>query len=121
MSPTPRRYRIVDFDQIEGTSCPCGTSRRALVDDPAFPGSIHRTQISVDAKLHYHERLTETYYVLECGSDAKMELDGDIVPVGPGSCVLIPPGVPHRALGTMTVLIVVVPEFDPADEVIVES
>ena len=33
-----------------------------------------------------------------------------------GQCLLIPPGVRHRAIGEMTVLIVVIPKFDPADE-----
>jgi hypothetical protein len=30
--------------------------------------------------------------------------------------VLIPPGVRHRAVGRMTILNMVVPPFDPADE-----
>ena len=54
---------------------------------------------SADAKLHYHKKLTETYFFLEGGVDAKMELDGDIVPVRPGVCIRIPPGVRHRAIG----------------------
>ena len=45
-----------------------------------------------------------------------MELDDEIIPVHPGVAIVIPPGVRHRALGTMKVLIVVLPEFDPADE-----
>ena len=45
-----------------------------------------------------------------------MELDGEAVPVRPGVCVLITPGVRHRAVGPMKVLIVVLPKFDPADE-----
>jgi mannose-6-phosphate isomerase-like protein (cupin superfamily) len=114
-----RRYRIVDFDRIEGARCPCGTARRAFVDEPDFPGTIHRTEITADAKLHYHRRLTETYYILECGPDAKMQLDDEVIDVWPGTCILIPPGVRHRAVGRMTVLIVVLPKFDPHDEVIV--
>ena len=121
MTSTHKRYRIVDFDRVQGVPCPCGVARRALVDEPAFPGSIHRTSITADAKLHYHQRLTETYYILECGPDAKMQLDDDTVPVRSGTCVLIPPGVRHRAIGPMTVLIVVIPAFDPEDEVIVEE
>ncbi|MCH8044346.1 MAG: hypothetical protein IID44_11570 [Planctomycetes bacterium] len=42
---TTRRFEIVDFETIEGVSCPC-------------PGMIHRTEISADARLHYHKRLT---------------------------------------------------------------
>ena len=121
MTSTHKSYRIVDFDRVQGVPCPCGVARRALVDKPAFPGSIHRTSITGDAKLHYHQRLTETYYTLECGPDAKMQLDGDTVPVRSGTCVLIPPGVRHRAIGPMTVLIVVIPAFDPEDEVIIEE
>jgi peptide deformylase len=60
--------------------------------------------------------LTETDYVLECGADARIQLDDEVIPLRPGVCVMIPPGVPHRAIGRMRVLIVVVPKFDPADE-----
>src|SRR3712207_7951654 len=41
--------------------------------------------------VHFHKRLTEVYYVLECDPDAAMELDGERVPVRPGLAVLIPP------------------------------
>jgi len=84
------------------------------VDD--FPGTIHRTEISEAAQLHYHKRLTETYYFLECGPDAQMQLDDQIIPVKPGMCIMIRPGVRHRAIGRMRVLIVVLPKFDPEDE-----
>jgi mannose-6-phosphate isomerase-like protein (cupin superfamily) len=56
------------------------------------------------------------YYVLECGPGAQMELDDQTVPVHPGMCILIPPGVRHRAIGLMKVLIVAQPKFDPTDE-----
>ena len=39
--------------------------------------AMHVTEISADARLHYHKRLTETYYFLECGPEAAMELDGE--------------------------------------------
>ena len=118
-SDKKKRYCIVDFDAISPAACPCGQARRAFLDEPAFPGTIHRTQITADARLHYHRRLTETYYVLACDGDAQMQLDDDVVAVRPGMCILIPPGVRHRAIGAMTVLIVVLPKFDPGDEVLV--
>ncbi len=114
------RYRVIHFDDIEGVACPCGTARRAFADVAESPGTVHRTEITADAKLHFHRRLTETYYVLECEDNAAMELDGRRVPVRQGTCILIPPGVAHRAIGRMTVLILVVPKFDPEDEVLVE-
>ena len=109
-------YELVDFAQLPGVPCPCGTARRALADVPDFPGTIHVTEISENARLHYHRGLTETYYVLECESDARLQLDDEELPVKPGVCVLIRPGTRHRAVGRMKVLIVVFPKFDPADE-----
>ena len=86
-----------------------------------FPGTLHVTEISLAARLHYHKRLTETYYILECGPDARLQLNDEIIPVQPGACIMIRPGTRHRALGQMKVLIVVFPKFDPADEWFDES
>lgn len=118
-SPPPTtgsRWHIADFAEIPGVPCPCGTARRAFADVPEYPGTIHVTQISADARRHYHKRLTETYYFLECDAGAEMELDEERIPVHPGMCIMIPPGVRHRAVGVMKVLIVVLPKFDPSDE-----
>ncbi len=115
-SLAPRRAQIVDFDDIPPVLCPCGQARRAFADVVDYPGTVHRTDISADARVHYHKRLTEIYYILECGPDAHMELDGQQVPITGGMCILIPPGVRHRARGSMRVLVIVQPKFDPADE-----
>ncbi len=113
-------YRFIDFREVPGTPCPCGTAHRAFHDFPEFPGTVHVTDISIDAKLHYHQRLTETYYFLECEPGARLQLNDDFLDVTPGCCVVIPPGVRHRALGRMKVLIFVLPKFDPADEWLVD-
>lgn len=107
---------IVDFDEITPTPCPCGYARRAFADVADYPGTLHVTEISEDARLHYHKQLTETYYFLECEPNARMQLDDQTISVKPGMSILIRPGVRHRALGQMKVLIVVYPKFDPADE-----
>ncbi|NMC18808.1 MAG: cupin domain-containing protein [Thermogutta sp.] len=109
-------YRVVHFDDLPDIPCPCGTARRAFTDLPDYPATLHRTHIDGTASAHYHRRLTELYYILECDSEAAVELDGQRVSVRPGTCVLIPPGVVHRALGRMTILNFVLPKFDPADE-----
>ena len=106
----------VDFAEIDPVPCPCGLARRGFAGVPEFPGTIHVTEIREDAQTHYHRKLTETYFILECGPDAGMELDGKRLDVKPGRSVVIPPGIRHRAVGKMKVLIVVLPEFDPADE-----
>jgi hypothetical protein len=107
----PGRYEIADFSQIAGVPCPCGIARRAFTDVPDFPATVHVTEISADAELHYHKVLTETYYILECGPDARMQLDDDFIALRPGLCILIRPGVRHRAIGQMKVLIVAMPKF----------
>jgi mannose-6-phosphate isomerase-like protein (cupin superfamily) len=114
--PDRRPWQLADFAEIPGVPCPCGTARRAFHGVESFPGTIHVTDISADARRHYHRTLTETYYFLSCEPDARMELDDETIPVRPGVCIVIPPGVRHRAVGRMQVLIVVLPEFDPADE-----
>lgn len=109
-------FEVVDFTKIEGQPCPCGVARRAFVDAADLPITVHRTSITADARVHYHRRLTEVYYVLECGEGARMELNAEEISVRPGTCVLIRPGTRHRAIGPMEVLIVVSPKFDEQDE-----
>ena len=115
------RYHVADFVEIPPVVCPCGLARRALANVPQFPGTIHRTEIYNEAKAHFHERLTETYYILECQPGAMMELDGQLLPIHPGMCIVIPPGVRHRAIGHLTILNIVLPKFDPTDEVVVDN
>ena len=75
-----------------------------------------RPPVEVDASTRHHREHTEIYYILECAAGAAMELDGERVPVGGGYGVMIPPGVRHQAVGWITILVVVMPPFDPADE-----
>jgi mannose-6-phosphate isomerase-like protein (cupin superfamily) len=107
---------VADYSTIEPVRCPCGWARRAFADVPDAPASVHRVEVEVDARTHYHREHTEYYYILECAPGAAIELDGERVPVATGHAVMIPPGVRHRAVGRMTILNVVVPPFDPADE-----
>jgi len=116
MSSASSGYEIVDFASLKEIPCPCGTARRAFVDAADFPATIHVTEISVEARTHYHRRITEAYYFLECAANAQMQLEDEIVPVRPGMAILIRPGTRHRAIGRMKVLIVAIPKFDPSDE-----
>ncbi len=111
-----RGYEVANFSDIAGVSCPCGNARRAFAEVEDFPATVHVTEISENAKLHYHKTLTETYYFLECEADAQMQLDDQVVPVQPGICIMIRPGTRHRAIGRSKVLILVLPKFDSEDE-----
>ncbi len=113
-------YQIVDFNDLPAIPCPCGTARRAFAEREDYPATIHRTEVTAAAELHYHKRLTEVYYILDCDPGAAMELNDEIVPIKPGVCILIPPGVRHRGVGRMSILNIVLPKFDPTDEFPVE-
>lgn len=114
--PALSEAHVIDLNSVPATRCPCGWARRAFTDVPTAPVSVHRVEIEEDARAHYHRAHTETYYILECGPEAAVELDGRAVPVWPGVTILIPPGVRHRAVGRMTLLNIVSPPFDAADE-----
>ena len=109
---------LADFDTIAATACPCGLAQRAFMVEGNDTCSLHRVTISENARTHYHRQHTEVYYFLE--GDGQIELDGELQSVRPGMCVLIPPGVRHRAVvapgRTMVILNFVTPPFDPGDE-----
>jgi mannose-6-phosphate isomerase-like protein (cupin superfamily) len=104
---------VARMDEIPPVSCSCGLSRRAFVSGENA-ASLHQVDISREARTHWHEKLTEIYYVLE--GEGFLELDGERVPVRPGTAVLIRPGTRHRAVGNLRILNVVVPPHDEADE-----
>ena len=109
-----QRYSVEHINTIDAVKCPCGMTRRAFTDDADKIASLHVVDITEDARTHYHKKMTEIYYVLE--GTGHMELDGELVDVGPGSTVLIKTGCRHRAIGKMKILNVPVPAFDPDDE-----
>jgi len=109
-----QRFAILDVASVSPQPCPCGTTRRAFVEVPGAPGSLHIVQIEDDARTHYHQRTTEIYYFLE--GEGEMDLDGARHKVRPGTAVMIRPGCRHRAVGKFKIINVAIPAFDPADE-----
>ena len=114
--PTPI---ISQLDELDPVRCPCGWARRAF----GFPGNqvatLHLVEIDGAAQLHYHQRTTELYLILE--GEGIVELDGKQVAVKPLTALLIPPGCRHRAIGRLRLINIPVPAFDPADEFVVEA
>jgi mannose-6-phosphate isomerase-like protein (cupin superfamily) len=109
-----KRYRLVDMGRIEPVDCPCGSTRRAFTEEPEKTASLHIVDIKKDSVVHYHKKLTEIYYILD--GEGHIQLDGESVPVRPGSAILIKPLCRHRAVGALKVLNVPIPAFDPTDE-----
>lgn len=93
----------------------CGWRDRliSVEDAPLSPAAwAHAVDIE-NAKLHYHRRSTELYYVLDGGGE--ILLDGVAHEVKKGSLAHIPPGVVHGARGRMRVLVVGIPDIAADD------
>ena len=109
-------YMIARLDEIKPVECPCGYSRRAFVSPGNSLATFHQVEISVDARTHYHKKLTEIYYILETEGEAFMELNGELIPIRSNTAIFIKPGTRHRAVGRMKIINVAIPAFDPDDE-----
>lgn len=109
-----KKWSVAHLGEMSPVRCPCGMTRRAFTDDPDQVASIHMVDINVDAKTHYHKKLTEIYLILE--GEGHMELDGELIAVKPLDTILIKPGCRHRAIGKMRIVNIPVPAFDPTDE-----
>ena len=67
---------------------------------------VHRVEID-NAKLHYHEKTDEIYYVI--AGQGTMVLNDEEVELHEGVVVYVPRGVKHKAVGKLTVLTVCIP------------
>ena len=105
---------IAQLDELPPTRCPCGWARRAFAGSADHLASVHVVEIELDARAHYHKRMTEIYVVLE--GEGHVELDGTLHPVKPMTAIYIRPGCRHRAIGRLRILNIPIPPFDPADE-----
>ena len=109
-----KNYLVADLTKIPPTVCPCGHARRAFATPDNQTATIHLVDISIDARTHYHKKLTEIYLILE--GQGHMELDGEMIPVKPMTTIMIKPGCRHRAVGKMKIINIPIPAFDADDE-----
>lgn len=84
----------------------CGQIRTVLDEQDAAAAEVHHLEIT-DAKLHFHERTDEIYYVL--GGEGRMRLDDEEIELHRGVVVYVPRGVKHKAWGRLEVLVVCIP------------
>jgi mannose-6-phosphate isomerase-like protein (cupin superfamily) len=84
----------------------CGQIRCLVEEKDGAAGEVHHVEIH-DAKLHYHARTDEFYYVIS--GKGSMVLNDEEVELHPGVVVYIPRGVRHKAKGNVTVLTVCIP------------
>ncbi|MCX7014781.1 MAG: cupin domain-containing protein [Candidatus Sumerlaeota bacterium] len=105
---------IRNVEEVQGVPCPCGSARRIITRADGAPASFHIVTVKADSEVHYHAIQCEMYHVLD--GEGFVDLDGRAHPVRQGDTIFIPAGVRHRPRGKMTIVNVVIPPFDPADE-----
>lgn len=84
----------------------CGQIRCLVEEKDKAAAEIHEVEIH-DAKMHYHERTDEFYYVI--AGKGKMTLDDQEIELHEGVVVYIPRGTRHRAWGDLKVLTICIP------------
>lgn len=84
----------------------CGQIRCLVEEKDLAAADVHHVEIH-DAKLHYHERTDEFYYVID--GQGTMILDDEEIELHKGVVVYVPRGVKHKAKGNLTVLTVCIP------------
>jgi mannose-6-phosphate isomerase-like protein (cupin superfamily) len=84
----------------------CGQIQFLITEKDSAAGEVCLVEIT-DAKLHFHERTDEFYYVVD--GEGRMRLDDEEIEVHKGVVIYVPRGVKHKAWGNLKVLIVCVP------------
>ena len=95
-----------DVADVQPWAETCGQIRPLLEEKDRAAVEVHHLQIT-DAKLHYHQRTDEIYYVLD--GQGRMRLDDEEIELHKDVVVYVPRGVKHKAWGNLTVLVVCVP------------
>ena len=84
----------------------CGQIRPVIEEKDGAAAEVHHVEIH-DAKLHYHAKTDEIYYVIS--GQGTMILDDEEIELHEGVVVYVPRGVRHKAVGDLTVLTVCIP------------
>ena len=95
-----------DVAEIKPWTETCGKIRPLIEEKDGAAAEVHHLEIT-DAKLHYHQRTDEIYYILD--GEGRMRLDNDEIELHSGVTVYVPRGVKHKAWGRLTVLVVCIP------------
>jgi len=83
-----------DVAEVKPWAETCGQIRPLIEEKDGAAAEVHHLEIT-DAKLHYHERTDEIYYVM--GGQGRMSLDGKEIELCEGVIVYVPRGVKHKA------------------------
>ena len=104
--PVQTKFLRRDPSDVEPWAETCGAIRCLVTEEDGAAGEVHHVEIH-DAKLHYHEKTDEFYYIID--GQGTMILDDEEIELHRGVVVYVPRGVKHKAIGRLTVLTVCVP------------
>ena len=100
------RFLRRDPAEVEPWAETCGQIRPLIEEKDGAAAEVHHLEIT-DAKLHYHQRTDEIYYVLD--GTGRMRVGDEEVELQKDVTVYVPRGVKHRAWGNLKVLVVCIP------------
>ena len=100
------RFLRRDPAEVEPWAETCGQIRPLIEESDGAAAEVHHVEIQ-DARLHYHERTDEVYYVID--GEGTMVLDDEQIELHRGVVVYVPRGVKHKAIRRLTVLTVCIP------------
>lgn len=103
---TRTSYLLRDPATVTPWAETCGQIRCLVEEADGAAAEVHQVEID-NAKLHYHARTDEFYYIID--GAGTMILDDDEVAVKKGMVIYVPRGVKHKAVGQLTVLTVCIP------------
>src|SRR5438132_11234893 len=106
MSTATTRFLRRDPAEIQPWAETCGQIRCLVEQKDGAAAEVHHVEIQ-DAKLHYHQRTDEVYYVI--AGTGTMVLDDEEILLHEGVVVYVPRGVKHKAVGRLTILTVCIP------------
>jgi mannose-6-phosphate isomerase-like protein (cupin superfamily) len=103
---TATKFLRRDPAEVEPWAETCGQIRPLIEEHDGAAAEVHHVEID-HAKLHYHEKTDEVYYVID--GEGTMVLDDEVIELHRGVVVYVPRGVKHKAVGRLTVLTVCIP------------
>src|SRR4051812_48680394 len=103
---TVARFLRRDSAEVELWAETCGQIRPLIEERDGAAAEVHHVEID-GAKLHYHEKTDEVYYVI--AGQGTMVLDDEEIELHKGVVVYVLRGVKHKATGRLAVLTVCIP------------
>ena len=102
----PSKYIQRHRNDVNPWTETCGQIRPLLEEKDGAAAEVHHLEIN-DARLHYHQRTDEIYYILD--GRGRMQLDETEIELSEGLVVYVPRGIKHRAWGNLKVLVICIP------------